>query len=140
MERLHRYYWRKWGLVTSYLTFTMGLAPSASWPRTWPVRCTVATPAQTEAALSAAATLSGRTWPGRLARLNRLLAECRLQTPTAAVGWAKLIGLLNSVKAIGAVFEQPVYQLPLSELAAKPAPAGRKGMSAALVVVAHGSY
>ena len=86
---------------------------------------TIPTAAQAEAALTAASTLSGHTWPQASARLDHLADECGFRHPSGVEGWAALFDLLRLAAATGSVFDGTLFDLPLAEVAMAVAPAGR---------------
>jgi very-short-patch-repair endonuclease len=78
-----------------------------------------------QAALQAAATLAGHTLPSTIARLNGVLAECRLGAPPSLDVWSQVFALLEGVSATLTEFDGKIFEEDLTALANDLAPAAR---------------
>ncbi len=89
---------------------------------------TIPTPAEAQAALTAASGISNQTWPQTSTVLSHLLDGCGLQTPADVATWSEVLGLLEGVASTSRLFAPAIFRLPLAQLAAAMAPA-TKGWS-----------
>ena len=78
-----------------------------------------------QSALQAAATLAGHTLPSTIARLNGVLAECRLGAPPSLEVWSQVFALLEGVSATLTEFDDKIFEENLIALANDLAPAAR---------------
>jgi very-short-patch-repair endonuclease len=88
---------------------------------------TILTASDAQAALTAAAGVSARTWPQTSAQLSRLVGECGLRPPGDVAIWSQALQLLDGVAATFERFEPSVYGLALGTLAVEMAPAAKGG-------------
>ena len=69
--------------------------------------------------------MAGHTLPSTTARLNGVLAECRLGPPVSLDIWSQVLALLDGVSATLMEFDDEIYAQDLPELANALAPAAR---------------
>ena len=101
---------------------------------------TVASPADAQAALAAAAGVAGHTWPQATALLASLVVQSGLQAPDDIAGWARVLELLDGVAATLAAFEPGVWSPDLESLSAAMGPAAKGPAARIFAALTNGRY